>query len=558
MGGGEMKQIEIISVPNEFLEKFPKLSIEKANKYYNRYLMSIRQPLIKSLAFTNDKIVSFPKNQAKRKCGSFYVKKVRYYIWDEFYDILPFFTGHKPADPQNKKLTQVYLMNERLINQLIDTCDTHELVNAFYGNLDTDTVDNLVPIKIDMDSLQAFIDHTTYELENVKNETHLDKLCRNLRCAKYIKIISTFFYDAYNEYVLPQIPSPSEYGRMYYKGISLHSVSKEVRAAALGDHYVYDLNAAVYAIRLYLVSDLLEEKNISSFGKFTYTKEYLDHKSTIRNELAKHIQAYPNGLKLVKEAITAIGFGARISGGAYKIENKTIFPAINEIIKNPADRNRFLNDPWVKNFVAEQHQMTKFIVDEYLKKPDFVKRIEHVKNIKNQNGIFRRTQVMSYLFQQAETMIMNSITDNIDYMFCLHDSIITKKPIPNQKLLDIKHLLSTTFKHFTLSNELVEGWKSFSVLEDIVQHQMRIEQEEKLAKSLGYNTEKQKTINIKITQTNNIDLYDGYDDGSKYNHYDPNHDEEVRFMTHEEKQEHFRIVGYNQQQFPSYIQKLLH
>lgn len=553
--GCAMSQIDVLHIPKEFLHKFPELDNEKANKLYNRYLKAVRKPLIKLLPFTTDRIVSFPMHNAHVMAGEFQYKNKRYYVWKEFYKLRPFFSVYEKAKFYNKKFTKVYFMNQRLIDSLIDTSDTNELVNEFYGSCD---IDNLFPVKIDIHSLQAFIDHTTEELNNALNEKHQDKLRRNLRCAKYIKIISTFFKDAYGDYVLPHIPSPSPYGRTYYKGINLQNVSKEVRAAALGNHHVYDLNAAVYAIKLYLAIDLLKDKGIDHNGKFTFTKEYLDLKSSIRTQLAKHIHAYPDGMKLIKEAMTAIGFGARIGGIAYREDNQWMVPAINDIIKNLDDRNRFMNDPWVKEFVKEQQIMTKFIVDEYLKMPDFIKKIENIKDIKNNNGKFRKTQVMSYLFQHSESVIMDMIKSQTDYLVSIHDAIITTKPIHNQTLLDIKNTLHSVCPYFSISHEFVKGWESYDLMVEEVLHQQRIQQEEQLAKSRGYNTTKLQSIVHKISLQNSDNKpYIGYDDGSKYNTYDPDRDDEVRFMTVEEREEHYRIIGHNPNKVPNFIEKLL-
>lgn len=553
-GANQMIEVNLLHIPKQFYDKFPELDRNKANKLYNRYLTSVRQPLIKLLPFTKERVVEFPMHQAHKLAGEFQYKNKRYYVWKEFYPLQPFFFIIEKGNNYNKHNSRIH-MNQELIDLLIDTGDTDELVSEFYGSCDPD---NLFPVKIDINSLNGFIDHTTEELNNVQHEKHEDKLRRNLRCAKYIKIISTFFKDAYGDYVLPHIPSPSPYGRTYYKGINLQNVSKEVRAAALGDHHVYDLNAAVYAIKLYLAIDLLNDKGIDHTGQFTYTKEYLDLKSSIRTQLAKHIRAYPDGMKLIKEAMTAIGFGARIGGIAYREDNQWMVPAINDIIKNKDDRNRFMNDPWVKEFVREQQIMTKFIVEEYLKLPDFIKKIENVKDIKNNNGKFRKTQVMSYLFQHCETMVMDIIKSQTDYLVSIHDAIITTKPIHNQILLDIKHTLQTTCDYFSVSHEFIKGWESYDLMVEEVLHQNRIMQEEKLAQSKGYNITKLQSLVHQINKPN-VDYkpYDGYDDGSKYQSYDPDRDEEVRFMTKKEREEHYRIIGYNTNKVPNFIEKLL-
>jgi hypothetical protein len=450
-------QITYLRVPQEFLDKFPDMSQDKAQKHYNTYLDSLRQLLLKRMPFvkSNYTHLSLDKLWAKE----FQYKNNRYYIYKEFSSIRPFFhapedkkgNGRKKGNPFELN-SEVYMFNQKLIDLLIDTGETDELVALYYG--DISDVDSLEMVPIDIDSLEAFISNTTKEIENSeKNSKHEVTLYRNLRQAKYIRIISKFFYSAYNKHVLPQIPNPSSYGRMYYKGINIQNISKEVRIACLGDHYVYDLNAAVYAIKLMLAKQTMT----NDYGKFTYTKEYLDLKNPIRKHLARHIKSYSDGEKLVKEAITAIGFGARIGGGSWQIDGEWHTTSIEDIIMNPVDRMNFMNDPWIKGFVKEQQELTRIITNDYITDKQFIEEVTTVPNMFKNNKI-RRSQVMSYVFQHVEKQIMDVITENIPVVARIHDSFVTIKKLSNDQILDIKYRLNKIEPLMTIDCEQFHAW----------------------------------------------------------------------------------------------------
>lgn len=458
-----------LRVPNEFVQKFPNLSVEKQQLYYNRYLKAIRKAFIKRLPFMSDNYTHLSLTKIGDICGKFEYETKRYYIWKEFKDLRPFFVeipdkkgnGRKRGNNFEKN-SEVYIMNQKLIDVLIDNGDAHELVNEFYGEVTDETV--LEPLEIDMQSLKNYIQSTENELQSVDHNSKLQStLYRNLRQAKYIKIIGEFFYPAYDKYILPQIPKPSPYGRIYYKGINIQNVSKVVRSAVLGTHYSYDLNAAVYAIRLMMVKQILKENQIDDFGFFTYTKEYLEFKKPIREKLAapiiKHIPGYSKPIELVKEAITSIGFGARIGGGTWQVDGEWVVPTLESIIMNKTAREEFMRDPWVKSFVKEQQDMTKIIAEYYINTPGFEQQVMNVPNM-FKNDKIRKSQVMSYVFQHMETSVMSIITKNISDVVRIHDAFITRKPLRNDELVEIKYVLNNLDPLFTIDCEQVNGWLS--------------------------------------------------------------------------------------------------
>jgi len=508
-------QSRYLGVPEEFIRKFPDLSQEKAEKHYNSYLASLRASLLKRLPFTESNYMHLPLKRIGDSMGKFEYKTEKFYIWKEFRDIRPFFNviedkkgnGYKKGMPFQKN-SEVYIMNQKLLDLLIDTADASELVNLYYGDLDESTMDTIETVPVDINSLTDFITNTQREIENTaKNSKHEAKLYKNLRQAKYVKIIAEFFYSAFNRHVLPQIPKPSPYGRVYYKGINIQNVSKEVRTAILGDHYVYDLNAAVYAIKLMMIKTIMRENGMDDFGHFTYTKEYLDYKNQIRKKLARHITAYKDGEKLVKEAITAIGFGARIGGGSWLVDGEWQTSSIEDIIMNPEDRKNFTNDPWVKEFVREQEKMTSIIAEYYIESEGFLESVVTVPNM-HKNGKIRKTQVMSYVFQHAEKNIMDLITKNIPVVARVHDSFITKKKLGIDAMKEIKYQLNKLESLMTIECEEFHRWI------DVVENDYEYSEsdiDEAFSKLTGV---KHKTPVVKMQHTYQPKTIEGYADSA--------------------------------------------
>jgi hypothetical protein len=564
-----------IPIPKGFLDKFPDMPIHKAQEKWQTYLSLLRKTLIKRLPFMKSEYTTLSTKQMRDKCGRFYpygkkgdryTKEETVYVYNEFYPLYPFYAVTKVGSNTTGKISDIVFVNQNLIDLLIDTADHEELVVICFGDLTEEMVDNFKWVNIDLQSLSNYIKSTTEKLKSVNKDDekpYHDRLLRSLRQAKYIKIITEFFGD--DKFPLQTIKS--KYGRVYYGGLNLQNCYKEVRNAALGDNYQYDLEAAVYAIKLALIEDIYRDKKIDFTGHYTYTKEYVEHKNHIRNKLAQHIRAYPDGLKLVKETITAIGFGARISGGAWLEGTEVHYPAINDIIMNAEDRERFLNDPWVIEFQKEQTKLTREITTHYKNLPGWCDR--HIKGLErstNKAGKYRKTAIMSYLFQSMETLIMEHITKNLDkdnILLTIHDCIICEHPLNGYDLQDMRSELKSISSYLNISNEFNKGWLDIDIMSYEIKHKQFIQQEEQLAK--GYVSTVATTDNIPVTKRyhEKVDTihdgkcYDSYDEGRKHETYDPNNDEYLNDMTLEQRREHFRIVGYNPNVLPDHISKLM-
>lgn len=541
-------------LPQAFLQKFPDMNQKSAEKHFNTYLQIVSNQLLRQLPYIENNMVNI--NLDRLWAYQFKYKNKTYYIWKEFSDLLPFVY----VSYQNKgsnltgRISKGMIINQKYIDLLIDTTDTKQLVDMFYGLY---PISDMIMIPINMKSTNGYIAATEYELNNSHtHENHRNKLIANLRQAKYIKMIAEFYYPYYDTHVLPHIPSKSEYGRTYYKGLSLQNCSKEVRAAILGTHYQYDLYAAIFAIKLYLADEILKKQGKSVWRKFSYTTEYLENKDMIRKRLGKLIYAYPDGIKLVKQAITSIGFGSRISDGAWLDGLTWKTTSIKDIIKNRDDLQRFINDYWVREFHREQKELTNLIVDDYLQNQGFVESISNLRDIKSINGNWSKQRVMSYIFQTIETHIINAATENLNPIIKIHDAFLMKNKISSNQLMDIKSFLNQTSEFFKLEMTEIQGWNSFTAVTEEIRHKEFIKKEELHANDGIIPKKYTKPINTIYNHTDSS-CYDDYDEGHRHEQYDPLNDESIENMTLAERDEYYRIIGYDPNMLPEFIAKLI-
>lgn len=383
------------------------------------------------------------------------------------------------------------------INKLIKLKAGEELLVAMYGDIDlTDT--NLVDITpVDIGSLKAFI------MANEQLRYQNDKIKQYHDEAQQILLIAELTNG-----VFPQIIKESPYGRRYYAGQSLQTMSKVVRGAALGDHFQYDLNAAVYAIKFFLCSHITDKK-------FTYTGEYIEggakYKDSIRKQIADYV--YQPDVKLtdkqlgdIKQVITAVGFGATMNSKGYFDNNGSwqytsiadIFTYKSKTTGKPVlakDKyERLLQHPWLKEFMREQKEMTDIITKWYIDNEQ-VNKTDHSFLVDGRNA-FNKNRLMAYIFQSFERGIMDTTEEFIknegnEVLLRVHDAIYTKKRVD---MAELHMMLATTFvpgpgnylgtKLISFSQEECKRYEYF-IYEDR-EHKEFISQEEEMAK--GYKS----------------------------------------------------------------------
>jgi len=452
------------------------------------------------------------------------------------------------------------------IQAYINSNDSLGLLEKIYKNIDmTDTTKvDLTPIN--MKSLSAFIKNS-----NALSYKDTGKMKEYIAQAQQIYMIADLTYG-----VLPQIISESKYGRKYYSGINLQSCHKIVRHAALGDHFQYDINAAVYAIKFSICAEHFPEK------KFTYTSEYLEFKTAIRQRIAMSVFGKQSkihdefNLRDIKNAITAIGFGAiKTSNGFYdqndvwqptSLAGIFSYPAKNQagadiMIVKQSNLDAFLNDNWVKAFMAEQKEMTELIIAPY--KTDKFK--EEYPFLLNTNNSFNKNRLMAFVFQSMERKIMDEVDnfmvrEGAKVLLRVHDAIYVDKKIDLKELnsLLLDYIPRAVYNRYgALITMCLDEFNSYTSPDDYeVEHKAFIIKEEKRAQGSNYTPYKALIKLPSITQKDDYTCYDSKCDYGQ-TEYNADNDEYVNDMSLDEKNEHYRILGVNTSALPDFINKII-
>ena len=489
-------QSDEIVIPEAFTRKFPDLKAEKAQKLFDRYVYTVCGALARQAPFITDNQAQVSLDALINGCGEFRYQKQRHWVWNEFKDIYPLFTVVEKGSNLKGRNTTVTI-SDNSMRKLLAYVSDEALVREMLADA-AGSANDPEWIAVDMENLQNYIDNTEHDLTHNaagKSDQWVAKVRRNALQAQLVYRIAASLGGKF-----PQYAKPSIFGRTYYHGLSIQTMSKQVRAAVLGEHFQYDLSAAIYGIKLAIISGIVakpKERHVENRldGLFTYTKEYLREKDAIRRRLADEcltetpINAAAK-LRVVKQAITAIGFGAKTDSALWYDGNA---PAITQIIMNKADRERFSNDKFVRNFVVEQNELTKAVVL-YLKGAD---RFETIKQAikEGQNGKrVTDSHILAYLFQHYETALMNDIVAiaevEMPVVARIHDAFITssKLSVATQAAIDEK--LREAHSLIRIECERVAGWQSVEVRHKIEEakqfeaaHKAFIAQEEATART---------------------------------------------------------------------------
>ena len=143
------------------------------------------------------------------------------------------------------------------------------------------------------------------------------------------------------------------------------------------------------------------------------------------SELANDLQ-----VKILKQAFTALSFGARKTGTAWMDSNGGwVKPAIVDIIQVKDERERFLADVSVCGFIAEQTMLDTFLFDTFKQmRPDLLK----LSYLQTQGGNPSKATVIAFMYQHEETMVMDIVRNTVvehgrTVLANIHDAIIVKQ-----------------------------------------------------------------------------------------------------------------------------------
>jgi hypothetical protein len=322
-------------------------------------------------------------------------------------------------------------------------------------------------VPVDIESLKSFI----HWLSDAAEFGSKDKRQYILNQSKLIYAVASI-----NAAKFPQRIKRSPFGRTYYMGVSVQNVHKELRRAMLGNCWEYDMRSSVVAWKMGFAKELLLNSHVTSDVRtsFPATTSYLEDKAdfmtTVRyftfsenTSLTKDFQ-----IVLIKQALTAISFGAKSSGKGWTDRTGSWHnPALVDILKNQSEREKFLADPTVKAFINEQHALDDFIFA--LAKKNLADVLSQ-SFLQTASGRVSKSKVLAYLYQHSETQVMDLICDVAEMhghipIARVHDAVFFRSRLGPDLKQELEFTLQdvTHNKYWHLSSKLLKRYTPFSI-----------------------------------------------------------------------------------------------
>lgn len=344
-------------------------------------------------------------------------------------------------------------------------------------------------VEVDVESLKSYIVWLATEAKHLSRE----QKDQALRQARVVLAISSVLQGHY-----PQRKKPSPFGRMYYEGTSIQNVNKELRRAILGNCWEYDIRSSVIAWKMGWAKGYVKThaQGHSVRKVFQATTLYLEDKNdfmaTVRHYTFGADSPVPKDLQiqLLKTAFTAISFGARVNTSGWKNEGgEWSNPAIVNILRNADDRQRFLADETVRAFIAEQSLLDDYLFDAAKEQR---KELLNLPLLQTKSGRLSKSKVLAYLYQHAETEIMNVVRSvaaehGREPLANIHDAIVFRKKLgvdlKSEIELRMREHSGNPYWHLTAKQLERYTPRLLDLEQEERDHRVRIRSEEKQAQA---------------------------------------------------------------------------
>ena len=254
------------------------------------------------------------------------------------------------------------------------------------------------------------------------------------------------------------------FGRTYYEGVSVLSTRKELRMAFLGASWEYDCKSCSTAWKMSFATEWHAQKKSRKQDvrhTFAAMTQYLEDKEAFFDAVilevynSKPTHEYK---ATIKEAMTALGFGAKLSMGTWRSDTgeenqSSLFEVFD---RDTAILKRFVECDLVKQFNAEQQTLNKFIIAKF--SGDAAWQAEMTAEQQRKKVLqFSSAQKIVWLYQHAETIMMDMVRAEVKksgntVLANVHDAVVVRNQIPAKLLAKIesKVQLRTGVDYFRL------------------------------------------------------------------------------------------------------------
>ncbi|MGV0960070.1 MAG: hypothetical protein ACOYB1_09540 [Limnohabitans sp.] len=513
-----MLQIQLDPIVLQTLQThFPKKNSAKRalDKYVSLLTEQFTQSVMhgRSAWMNSNDLYSISLHKQRNRGGQIGQHKIRLQNWLEDND-LELFSVSLLGSNMSKRLSVIKLTNlatltntvtvfktaneieTENLRQLLDdqSITNEEFFKRQYPEItslkDMEANDMFDVVPIDMKSLRNYLHWVQHDASLIEGKKKLQIITQADSILRIAQHTDGFYF---------QRKKSSEFGRLYYSGTSVQNVNKELRRAMLGHCWEYDIRSSVFAWKMGNARECYETlKTTETFQQvFSQTLLFLadkkDFMASVRYYTFNATSNVPRDLqdKLLKQAMTAISFGARRGTKGWRVSaTEWSNPALVEIFKNNDERERFMNSPMIKKFISEQNMLDKFIYQTCREaNPPFMSLPE----VRTQCGVLSKAKVIAYLYQHFETQVMDVVADEIEkrgrkVLARIHDAIIIDKRLGVDNKYEIEAAMqratSNPYWHLT-HKELQPFERPYSLdREEIEAHQARMVEAEREAREV--------------------------------------------------------------------------
>jgi len=357
-----------------------------------------------------------------------------------------------------KPTANLIVTNDKLLEYL-QTLTAHEL-DVYLATLTQDSQDlvnsdlsHYNSLRVKDRNLQYFtspVDVTSlkrYMTSIVQGKTKLNKSEKEPTFRRAEKVLR---HAQVTNGLLHQKIDKKAFGRTYYEGVSVLSTRKELRMAFLGSAWEYDCKSCSTAWKMSFATEWHAQKKSRKLDvrhTFPAMTLYLEDKEAFFDAVILEVynsQPTPEYKATIKEAMTALGFGAKLSVGTWRSDtgddNQS---SLVDCFKNDTGAfKRFVVCDWVKKFNSEQQTLSKFIAAKFA--GDAAWQAEMNAELKRrQIKKFNQAQKIVWLYQHAETIMMDTVRAEVKksgntVLANVHDAVVVRYQIPAMLLAKIE------------------------------------------------------------------------------------------------------------------------
>ena len=240
------------------------------------------------------------------------------------------------------------------------------------------------------------------------------------------------------------------FGRTYYEGVSVLSTRKELRMAFLGASWEYDCKSCSTAWKMSFATEWhVQKKSRKQDVRHTFAAMtlYLEDKEAFFDAVILEVynsQPTPEYIATIKEAMTALGFGAKLSMGTWRSDTgeESQSSLLSVFDKDTVSLKRFVDCDLVKKFNEEQQTLSKFIISKFSIDAQWQAEMtaeQQRKKVKQ----FSAAQKIVWLYQHAETIMMDMVRAEVTksgntVLANVHDAVVVRNQIPTKLLAKIE------------------------------------------------------------------------------------------------------------------------